>query len=424
MKVIWSVALKDIRLLLRDKSGFFFTFFFPLLIAVFFGVIFSGDTGSSEIGICVVDEDQTDQSLQFIATLDSSSELAVTTCSLKEAADLVRRGNSTAYVVIKEGFGKASQQFFWGDPPTVELGVDPARRAEAGMLQGILTKYAAQRFETLFSDTEMMNRNIDLARDAIEESTEFDQLEQSRWFQFFNDLDWIMDQQQQNTTSEWSSSQGIEPIHIENVDIVVQREGPTNAFSFTFPQGIIWGMIGCTAAFGISLVIERTKGTLVRLLMSPVGRMQILGGKALASFITTVSMSSVLLLAAFLLFGVLPSSLPVLIMAVVSSSLGFVGIMMLLSVLGKTEQSAGGIGWAVLLIFSMLGGGMIPLFVMPSWMISLSHFSPVKWAILAMEGALWRQFTVQEMLLPCSILVGVGMIFFIIGLRLFQWSAE
>jgi len=423
MKVILAIALKDIRLLFRDKSGFFFTFFFPLLIAVFFGVIFSGDTSTSEIGICLVDEDQTDQSIQFIAVLDSSSELEVTTCSLEEATDLVRRGNSTAYVVIKEGFGEASQQFFWGDPPTVELGVDPARRAEAGMLQGILTKYAAQRFETLFSDTDMMNRNIAFARDAIEQSSEFDQREQSRWFQFFNDLDWVMNQQE-DTTSEWGSSQGIEPIHIDNVDVVVQREGPTNSFSFTFPQGIIWGMIGCTAAFGISLVIERTKGTLVRLLMSPIGRMQILGGKALACFITTTTMSSVLLLGAFLLFGVPPSSLPVLIMAVVSSSLGFVGIMMLLSVLGKTEQSAGGIGWAVLLIFSMLGGGMIPLFIMPSWMISLSHFSPIKWAILAMEGALWRQFTVQEMLLPCGILIGIGGIFFIVGVRVFRWSAE
>jgi ABC-2 type transport system permease protein len=111
-------------------------------------------------------------------------------------------------------------------------------------------------------------------------------------------------------------------------------------------------------------------------------------------------------------------------MAVLSTSLGFVGIMMLLSVMGKTEQSAGGIGWSVLMVISMIGGGMIPLFVMPSWMRTISHFSPVKWAILAMEGALWRRFTFQEMLLPCGILIGVGLVFFIVGVRLFQWSTE
>ncbi|MBN2029874.1 ABC transporter permease [bacterium] len=422
MKVIWALALKDIRILLRDKFGFFFTFFFPLAIAILFGVIFSGDSGSSKIGICVVDEDQTEQSLQFATALDSSNALEVTTCSREEAEDLVRRGTSTAYVVIKKGFGEASQHFFWGDPPTVELGVDPARQAEAGMLQGILTQSAANRFETLFSDPEIMNENLNLARDSITQSTKFNQEEQSRWLQFFNDLDWITTQQQV-TASEEDVYQGVEPIRIENVDVVIQREGPANSFSITFPQGIIWGLIGCTAAFSISLVVERTRGTLIRLLMSPVGRMQILGGKALACFLTTFSMSIVILLIAFFIFDVIPASLPMLVIALFSVSLAFVGMMMLLSVLGKTERSAGSL-WSVLLIFAMLGGGMIPLFTMPSWMRTISHFSPIKWAILAMEGALWRQFTVREMLLPSGILIGIGIAFFMIGLRMFRWSAE
>jgi hypothetical protein len=35
------------------------------------------------------------------------------------------------------------------------------------------------------------------------------------------------------------------------------------------PQGVIWGLIGCAMSFGISLVTERTHGTLVRLRMAP-----------------------------------------------------------------------------------------------------------------------------------------------------------
>ena len=97
---------------------------------------------------------------------------------------------------------------------------------------------------------------------------------------------------------------------------------------------------------------------------------------------------------------------------------------MLLSVLGKTEQSAGGIGWAVLLVMAMLGGGMIPLFIMPGWMQTLSHVSPVKWSILAMEGAIWRGFSFGEMMLPCGILLGVGLACFAIGVRAFSWTQE
>ncbi len=114
--------------------------------------------------------------------------------------------------------------------------------------------------------------------------------------------------------------------------------------------------------------------------------------------------------------------LVLLVVAMGCVSLCFVGIMLLLSVLGKTEQAAGGIGWAVLMVMAMLGGGMVPAFFMPSWMQAISHVSPVKWAIVAMEGAIWRGFTPGEMLMPCLILVGVGALCSFIGVRAFAWT--
>ena len=47
MIAMWILAVKDLRILLRDKAGFFFTFIYPVLIAVFMGVIFSGGGGAS-----------------------------------------------------------------------------------------------------------------------------------------------------------------------------------------------------------------------------------------------------------------------------------------------------------------------------------------------------------------------------------------
>ena len=49
------------------------------------------------------------------------------------------------------------------------------------------------------------------------------------------------------------------------LDIARDRRGPANPFEITFPQGLIWGLIGCVMTFGLSLVTERTHGTLVRL---------------------------------------------------------------------------------------------------------------------------------------------------------------
>jgi ABC-2 type transport system permease protein len=220
-----------------------------------------------------------------------------------------------------------------------------------------------------------------------------------------------------------TEARSFQPLSIDKVDVAVLRIWPASAYAITFPQGIIWGFIGVTAAFGISIVTERVRGTLLRLQVASITRWQILAGKALACFIAAMSVSVGLLALAYFAFGVHPGSWPLLALAVISSVLSFVGLMMLLSVLGKTEEATSGIGWAVLLIFSMIGGGMIPYFFMPSWMSKVSNFSPVKWSVMAMEGAIWRHYSLAEMLLPCGILVGTGVVFFAIGVRAFTWAS-
>ena len=60
-----------------------------------------------------------------------------------------------------------------------------------------------------------------------------------------------------------------QPLKITKKDVARVYDGPRNPFDITFPQGVIWGLIGCAMSFGISLVTERTHGTLVRLRMAP-----------------------------------------------------------------------------------------------------------------------------------------------------------
>ena len=108
------------------------------------------------------------------------------------------------------------------------------------------------------------------------------------------------------------------------------------------------------------------------------------------------------------MFDVRPTSYPLLALALLCGSICFCGIMMALSVIGGTEQAAAGIGWGLSLPLSMLGGGMVPLFLMPEWMQRLANISPMKWTLMAYEGAIWRGFTPGEMLLPCAVLVAIG----------------
>ena len=124
-------------------------------------------------------------------------------------------------------------------------------------------------------------------------------------------------------------------------------------------------------------------GTLVRLRMAPLTRGQILGGKALACFVS-ILIVELMLLGVALLLGVRPNSYGILAAAGLSAAVCFVGFMMLIASLGKTEQAASGAAWAILMPLSMLGGAMVPTFVMPAWMQSDRRHQPHP------LGACWR----------------------------------
>jgi ABC-2 type transport system permease protein len=207
-----------------------------------------------------------------------------------------------------------------------------------------------------------------------------------------------------------------QPLKVISKPIARERRGPDNAFDITLPQGVIWGLIGCMMSFGISLVTERTRGTFVRLRMAPLTRSQILGGKALACFLS-IMLVELMLLAIAWNFGVRPTSMAMLALAGVSAACCFVGFMMLIAGLGRTEETAAGAAWAILMPLSMFGGAMVPTFVMPQWMQSIGYISPIRWALLAIEGGVWRNFTLAEMAGPCALLVGIGIVCFAFGTR-------
>jgi ABC-2 type transport system permease protein len=418
MSAILALAVKDLRLLVRDKVGFFFTFFFPLLYAVFFGAIFSGQGGGSALNIAVVDEDNTTASQAFIRELNESAELDATVHDRTEATNLVRRGKRVGYVVLPSGFGKARSRVFGGEAAKIEMGMDPSRSAESGLLQGVITKHMYKGLQDAFANPESMRKQLSESLAEVQSATDLDPTVRAKLQFFLPALDRFLAEMPKGETAGrvWQT------FEIESKEVTVRRGGPQSAYEISFPQGIIWGVMGCAAAFGISLVIERTKGTLVRLRIAPIGRMHILAGKSLACMTTTAAIPVLLLTLGILAFGIRPDSWPLLAAAVLSIAICFVGIMMMLSVMGKTEQAAGGIGWAVLLVMAMIGGGMIPLFVMPQWMRTISHVSPVKWSILVMEGAIWRNFSASEMALPCAILIAVGLVCFAIGASAFRWT--
>lgn len=404
MNQVIAIALKDIKQLVRDKAGLFWVIGFPIVMALFFGSIFGSEGQTAAMGVVVVDQDSSDKSKSFIASLRKSESLKVDEKPIVEAKELVRKGDRVAYVVIPKGFGEAPL-FAPGDGAALEVGRDPKRKAEAGFLQGILTQAYFEQMQSTFDDPEAMKKQAAEGQKALAGATSMDPAQKEALQLMLGNLSAAS---ALGGFGGQGGGIGMDGPQIKTVEVSREGQSPATAFEVTFPQGILWGLIAVVNTFALALVKERTMGTFQRLTLAPISRRQLLAGKGLACFLTSFFVTLGLLFFGTIV-GVRTFSNPAaLFLALVCSSICFVGLMMLISTFGKTENSVSGAGWGMMLVFSMIGGGMIPLIAMPQWMQTVSSASPVKWSITALEGAIWRGFTLTEMLLPCAVLVAVG----------------
>src|SRR5262249_45366499 len=79
------LALKDLRLLVRDRLAFVWTLGIPLMFALFFGTLFGGGRGGGGMRVAVVDEDDSPASRALVARLEQSPSLRVSRTTADEA---------------------------------------------------------------------------------------------------------------------------------------------------------------------------------------------------------------------------------------------------------------------------------------------------------------------------------------------------
>lgn len=457
------IARKDLGLLWADKFGLFWVLVFPLLMAPLFGSIFGGEGGAGAMSIAVVDLDNSAGSRRFIDLLEKSDALRVWRPTAAEggprvevteamARDEVRLGRRTAYIVIPQGY--AGGGVFGGLGAELRVGIDPSRRAEAGYLQGLIMEATFMRLQDVFADRGTALAEIDtLIADVDSWDVDAAQRAQARtffglWRQFTqtaglfpggagtkaqaaggamgnqsagrNDAGQPADDAKPAESAGAAGDGGFTPVRLKVEEVVREGAGPRSAFEVTFPQAMVWAVVGSCATFAITLVRERKEGTLLLLRVAPHPIGVILAGKALACFVTCVGSLALLTIIAHLGFGMRIENYALYVVGVVCIGVCFVGMMMAISTIGTTEEAVGGAGWGLLLVFTMLGGGMVPLLFMPPWLVTISMLSPVRWSIWSMEGAIWRGLSFQQLLPAYAVLVGIGLVAFVFGVWVFR----
>ena len=142
-----------------------------------------------------------------------------------------------------------------------------------------------------------------------------------------------------------------------------------------------------TVQFGISSILEeRRDGTLARMLVAPIHRSAVLGGKLLTSLVLGfVSMVVLALATHFLLSAHWGNILGVAIL-IAAGVLAATAVMALVATLARTPDQAQSWQAMVALVLGMLGGAFFPVAQAGGVLATLSLATPQAWFLRGIEN--------------------------------------
>jgi len=152
---------------------------------------------------------------------------------------------------------------------------------------------------------------------------------------------------------------------------------------------------------------ERKSGISDRLLVGPAGAIAMLTGKFLfLTLIGTIQAAIIVAVAHFAFDVPIAAHLSSLTLACVGSAALASAIALLVASLSGSSAQMNTVSTFIVLLFSAIGGSMVPRFMMPDWLQSLGRFTPNHWSIEAFYGILARGQSALDLLHVWGLLFG------------------
>ncbi|SKC81396.1 ABC transporter permease [Maledivibacter halophilus] len=180
-----------------------------------------------------------------------------------------------------------------------------------------------------------------------------------------------------------------------------------------------------TVVFSIGNILNDRKHNIwQRMLISPVSKTSILGGSMISAYIIGCIQLGILILGGKYLFGIDWGKS---VLGIITIAASFVFTMtslgLLLSGIVRTEAQLSAITPVVLTSTGMLGGCLWPLEIINSKvLLTIANFVPQKWAVEGMEKIAVNGYGFEAALMPSLVLLGMGLIYFMVGVRLVKFE--
>lgn len=195
------------------------------------------------------------------------------------------------------------------------------------------------------------------------------------------------------------------------LDVQTLHDGEIRMLDFTAPGIIGFAMTLITVMLtAMSVVRERTGGTLTRILIAPVSAWQITLGYTLAFSLIALFQSAELFLASTLLFEIRFVGNPgIVALIVLLFAIGLQGIAMLISTWSKNEAQAMQFVLFLLIPSIMLSGVFWPLESMPATIRPFSYAIPLTYANSALRKAMLTGGGIAELRFELIVLGAIAL---------------
>jgi ABC-2 type transport system permease protein len=401
MKKLLYVALNELFLLFKDKMAAVWMIILPLAMTTIMGLVFGdlgGGSGAVVMDLPVVDHDGGEMAAMVLDILSQTENLLVETAYDERAArQLVADGKRAGAVIIPPDFSAAIMS---GQPATLELIVVPGGQTTPlleGMVRGVTggLSNVQTTVEVTISEVQRATGSYVVDYEGIAErvvATTMERLEDP-------------------------------PVRARVTTVGGTEEEEFDIFDQVVPgYAVMFAMFGVLGGAG-AILEEKERGTFKRLLIAPLPKAALLGGKLVAQFLVGVVQIALMFAFGTLLFHVsLGDSIPGLVLLTLATCWATTSLGLLLVAIIRSRKQIHPITTLIILGSSAIGGSWFPLFMMPKPVQQVARVTLVAWAMEGYNRLMILGGDLAEVWLDIGVLILYGAICFAIGLRLFRFK--
>jgi ABC-2 type transport system permease protein len=410
---VLTIAWKDLQILIKDRGTIIYLFVMPLVFIVMLAGLFSASQSqaSQQLALPVVNLDPDGAMAQTLVTnLSEAGGLQVVEYGQAEAESLLADKQLPRVLTIPEGFTAAVEA---AQPITLTLvngpdANDSQTQSVLAVVDGVTRDLSIQA-EIIASLRQM--GDMQTSPEAVQAFSPERAIAQART------------QFEQSRTNPLVSIEAVQPGSLGSEDKPIDPvPGMTPGFTVLF-------VFLAAQATAQSIYNEKKIGSFRRLLAAPLSKTSLLLGKMLPNFIVGLLQVVVLFAASVILWPVLglgqyylgrdPLALVLLSLALALCSTGLGTV---IAALARTEGQIGGLSTLLLWVMGMIGGSILPVFMLSDVLESISKITPHYWAIQGYYDLLLRGRDLSAVIPEIAALLVFALVFFGIGVWRFDFD--